>query len=131
MMGFQKRRRRPRFRTELALQEERPHLLVEASGIENDKRRMVGTMEHQEGSIGVLGDSAGVPNRASKRPIDRRDVTESSSTYGLSNVVETALAEALVLAAEAKRWDVVTAIAEELRRRSEPPATDGEVVAKF
>jgi hypothetical protein len=37
--------------------------------------------------------------------------------YELSEVVETALAKALVLAAEAKRWDVVTRIADELRRR--------------
>jgi hypothetical protein len=49
--------------------------------------------------------------------IDRRDVTESSEAYELSNVVETALAKALVLAAEGKRWDVVVLIAEELRRR--------------
>jgi hypothetical protein len=44
-------------------------------------------------------------------------VTESSEGYELTNVVETALAKALVLAAEAKRWDVVVQIAEELRRR--------------
>jgi hypothetical protein len=35
----------------------------------------------------------------------------------LSNVVETALARALVLAAEARRWDVVLRIADELARR--------------
>ena len=34
-------------------------------------------------------------------------MTESSEAYELSNAVETALAKALVLAAEAKRWDVV------------------------
>jgi hypothetical protein len=44
-------------------------------------------------------------------------VTESSDEYELWNVVETALASALVLAAEAKRWDVVIQIADELRRR--------------
>jgi len=51
-------------------------------------------------------------------------VTESSEAYELSNVVETALARALVLAAEAKRWDVVMQIAEELegRRLGMPPA---------
>jgi len=43
-------------------------------------------------------------------------VTQSSEAYELSNVVETALARALVLAAEAGRWDVVVLIAEELRR---------------
>ena len=61
--------------------------------------------------------SADVPDRASKCTIDRRDVTESSEGYELSNVVETALAKALVLAAEAKRWDVVVRIAEELQGR--------------
>jgi len=49
--------------------------------------------------------------------IDRRDVTVEADAYELSNVIETALARALVLAAEAKRWDVVVLIAEELRRR--------------
>ena len=44
-------------------------------------------------------------------------VTESSEAYELSNVVETALAKALVLAAEAKRWDVVVLIAAELEGR--------------
>ena len=49
----------------------------------------------------------------------RGGVTESSKACELSDVVETALARALVLAAEAKRWDVVVQIAEELRRRGE------------
>jgi hypothetical protein len=44
-------------------------------------------------------------------------VTESSEAYELSNVVETALAKALVLAAEAKRWDVVAQIAAKLQGR--------------
>ncbi|HVY29009.1 MAG TPA: hypothetical protein VHB79_20770 [Polyangiaceae bacterium] len=44
-------------------------------------------------------------------------MTESSDAYELSNVVETALAPALVLAAEAKRWDVVMQIADELHGR--------------
>ena len=44
-------------------------------------------------------------------------MTESSEAYELSNVVETALAKALVLAAEAKRWDVVSQIADELGKR--------------
>ncbi|HKO52744.1 MAG TPA: hypothetical protein VJV79_33785 [Polyangiaceae bacterium] len=44
-------------------------------------------------------------------------MTESSEAYELSNVVETALARALVLAAEGKRWDVVVQIAEELQGR--------------
>jgi hypothetical protein len=44
-------------------------------------------------------------------------VTESSAAYELSNVVETALARALVLAAEAKQWEMVTQIADELLAR--------------
>jgi hypothetical protein len=48
-------------------------------------------------------------------------VTESSEAYELSNVVETAPAKALVLAAEAKRWDVVTLIASELQSRGDVP----------
>ena len=57
--------------------------------------------------------------QAPKCPIDSGDVTESSEAYELSNVVETALAKALVLAAEARRWDIVVRIADELRRRRE------------
>jgi hypothetical protein len=90
---------------------------VEAPGIEPEKRQTADTIGQQSGTIGVHDDPADVPDRASKCPIERRDVTESSDAYELSNVVETALAKALVLAAEAKRWDVVTQIAEELRRR--------------
>ena len=58
-----------------------------------------------------------VSERAPKCAIVRGVVTESSDDYALSNVVETALAKALVLAAEAKRWDVVMQIAEELEGR--------------
>jgi hypothetical protein len=47
--------------------------------------------------------------------------TESSQAapegYELSDVVEPALAKALVLAAEAQRWDVVIQIAAELQAR--------------
>src|SRR4051794_37464490 len=89
-----------------------PRDLVEASGIENDQRPSTDTMGHQEGSIGIRDNSADVSDRASKCPIGHGDVTESSAAYELSNVVETALAKALVLAAEAKRWDVVVLIAE-------------------
>ena len=92
---------------------------LEASGIENDQSRSADTIEQRKGSISVRGDSADVPDRASKCPIDRGDLTESSEAYELSNVVETALAKALVLAAEAKRWDVVVQIADELRWRRE------------
>jgi hypothetical protein len=62
-------------------------------------------------------------DRAPKSAIDRGDVTESSQSYELSNVVETALARALELGAEAKRWDVVTQIVEELRRRGSAQLT--------
>ena len=55
--------------------------------------------------------------------IDGRDRTESSGRYDLAGVVEPALARALVLAAEAKRWDVVVQIAGELRRRDATPAS--------
>jgi hypothetical protein len=90
---------------------------VEAPGIEPDQRQPSDPIEHQNGPIGVHAVSANVPDRASKCAIGRADVAESSEAYELSNVVETALAKALVLAAEAKRWDVVVLIAQELRRR--------------
>ncbi|MEO7037813.1 MAG: hypothetical protein ABI548_27855 [Polyangiaceae bacterium] len=54
-------------------------------------------------------------DRASKCAIVRGDVTASSEAYDLVGVVETALARALVLAAEARRWDVVVQIATELQ----------------
>ena len=74
------------------------------------------------------GDPANVSDRASKCAIVRGVVTESSEAYELSKVVETALARALVLAAEAKRWDVVVQIADELRRRqSVQPAITAEL----
>jgi hypothetical protein len=41
-------------------------------------------------------------------------VTESSDAYELSNVVETARAKALLLAAQGERWNVVGRIADEL-----------------
>src|SRR5688572_2559545 len=89
-------------------------------------------MEHQSGTISTDANSADVSGRAPKCPIVRGAVTESSEAYELSNVVETALAKALVLAAEAKRWDVVMAIAAELRRRNGAgagPTSDGSTSA--
>ena len=62
-------------------------------------------------------------DRAPKCAIVRGVVTESSEVYELSNVVETALAKAVVLAAKAKRWDVVMQIADELRRRGSAQAS--------
>lgn len=96
---------------------------VEAPGIETDQRQTPDTVEQQSGSIGLRADSADVPDRAAKCAIDRGDVTESSEAYELSDVVETALAKALVLAAEAKRWDVMSQIADELTRRGSAQPT--------
>jgi len=53
-------------------------------------------MEHGSGTIGTDGDPAEVSDRASKCAIARGVVTESTEGYELSNVVETALAKALV-----------------------------------
>ena len=50
-------------------------------------------------------------NRLGRRP--------PNAGYELRNVVEPALARALVLAAEAQRWDVVLGIAAELQARRE------------
>ncbi len=90
---------------------------MEAPGIEPDLWQLAITEQHRSGTIGTGGDPANVSDRASKCAIARRVVTEASEAYELSNVVETALARALVLAAEAKRWDVVTQIANELEGR--------------
>ena len=93
---------------------------MEAPGIEADQSPPSDPIEHQNSPIGVRAVSTNVPDRAPKCAIDRGEVTESSEGYELSSVVETALAKALVLAAEAKRWDVVVLIAEELKRRRGP-----------
>ena len=63
------------------------------------------------------GDPANVSDRASKCASVRGVVTESSEAYELSNVVESALARALLLAAEAGRWEPVGRIAVELDGR--------------
>jgi hypothetical protein len=75
------------------------------------------TEEHRSGTISTDGDPANVSDRASKCAIVRGVVTESSEAYELSNVVETALAKTLLLAAEAGRWEVVGRIAAELAGR--------------
>jgi len=83
-------------------------------------------MEHQSGRIGTDADPADVSDRTPKCAIVRGAVTESSEPYELSNVVETALARALTLAADAKRRDVVGQIAAELEaRRIAVPRTRG------
>jgi hypothetical protein len=96
---------------------------VEAPGIEPDLWQIEGTEEHRSGTISTDGDAANVSDRASKCAIVRGVVTESSEAYELSNVVETALARALELGAEAKRWDVVTQIVAELQRRGSAQLT--------
>jgi hypothetical protein len=74
-------------------------------------------MEQGSGTISTDGDPANVSDRASKCAIVRGVVTESSEAYELSNVVETSLAKALLLAAERERWDIVGKIAAELEAR--------------
>ena len=90
---------------------------MEAPGIEADSGQPEITIEHQSGTISTDAGSAIVSDRAPKCAIVRGVVTESSEGYELSNVVETALARALVLAADAKRWDVVAQITAELEGR--------------
>ena len=90
---------------------------MEAPGIEPELGQIESTMEHQSGTIGTDGDPASVSDRASKCAIVRGVVTQSSEAYELSNVVETALAKALLLAAEGERWEMVSRIASELAAR--------------
>jgi hypothetical protein len=106
------KRSKPRLAPRLATS-----LSVEAPGIEADSGQPEITMEHQSGTISTDANPVDVSDRAPKCAIVRDVVTESSEAYELSNVVETALARALVLAAEARRWDVVMQIAEELQGR--------------
>jgi hypothetical protein len=90
---------------------------VEAPGIEADSGQLEITMDDQSSTISIDADPANVSDRAPKCAIVRGVVTESSDAYELSNVVETALARALLLAAEAARWDIVGKIAAELEGR--------------
>jgi hypothetical protein len=77
------------------------------------RRLLARFLDAHASSANAIRDSS----RAPKCAIVRHVVTESSEAYELSNVVETALARALVLAAEAGRWVVVMQIAEELQGR--------------
>jgi len=95
---------------------------VEAPGIEAHYSLPPITIEPQSGTIGTDVDPADVSDRAPKCAIVRDAETESSEAYDLTGVVETALARALVLAADAKRWDVVTQIADALGRRASAQA---------
>ena len=97
---------------------------MEAPGIENDQRRVADTIEHRKARSDFEGIRPMCQIVHLKCAIDRGDVTDEDGAYELSNVVETALARALVLAAEAKRWDVVVRIAAELDRRRVGMAQD-------
>ncbi len=95
--------------------------LVEAPGIENGRGRRACTIPRREGTI-VQGRKPGsVSSRASECAIVGGVGTESSRAsrdeYELRDVVEPALARALVLAAEAHRWDLAAQIATELAAR--------------
>jgi hypothetical protein len=95
---------------------------VEAPGIEADSGQAENTIAHELGSIGDQRGPTNEPDGTPKCTIVGSDVTESSKAYELSNVVETALVRALVLAAEAQRWDVVVLIAAELQARRDKGA---------
>jgi hypothetical protein len=94
---------------------------VEAPGIENESGRGKCTISRRNGSIRHVGEPGSRSSRASKCAIAGGVGTESSrppnGEYELRDVVATALAKALVLAAEAQRWDVVVLIAAELEAR--------------
>lgn len=90
---------------------------MEARGIEADFGQPEITVQHQSGTISTDADPANVSDRTPKCAIVRDVVTESSEANELSNVVETALAKALLLAAERERWDIVGKIAAELEAR--------------
>jgi hypothetical protein len=94
------------------------------AGIENDSGRSACTISRRGGTIGHEGGTGSGSSRASKCAEGGGVETESSRAAGpgheLRHVVEPALARALVLAAEAQRWDVVVQIATELKARREP-----------
>lgn len=97
--------------------------LVEAPGIENERGRSAGTISRRGGTIRHEGAPGSVLSRAFKCPDGGGAGTEASQStrteYELRDVVEPALARALLLAAEAQRWDVVLQIARELEARRE------------
>jgi hypothetical protein len=97
------------------------HKLVEAPGIENESGRTASTIPQRKGTIRHEREPGSEASRASECAIASGVGTESSQApsgkYELRDVVEPALARALVLAAEARRWDVVIQIATELGAR--------------
>jgi hypothetical protein len=99
---------------------------VEAPGIENESGRKGGTIERRKGTIRHERAPGSVASSPSKC-VDGGGVgTESSQAsdgeYELRDVVEPALARALMLAAEAQRWEIVAQIATELHARRETQA---------
>lgn len=96
---------------------------MEAPGIEADSGQPEITIQYQSGAISTDAEPAKASHRASKCAIVRDVVTESSEAYELSNVLETALAKALPLAAERERWDIVGTIAAELEARRRDRST--------
>jgi hypothetical protein len=97
------------------------------AGIENESGRKEGTIPQQKGTIRHERAPGSGSSRASKCVIAGGVGPESSQAprgeYELRDVVEPALARALVLAAEAQRWDVVAQIATELQARREASAS--------
>jgi hypothetical protein len=83
------------------------------------------TDQHQTAAICVIEDPAYAPDSPPKRTFDGGvdDSTDDSAKRrrlppdALVGVVETALARALTLAAEAGRWEIVAQLAEELAAR--------------
>jgi hypothetical protein len=96
---------------------------VEAPGIENELGRSECTISRRGGTIRHEGGLGSVPSRASKCANGGGVGTESSRAtrddHDLRGVVEPALARALVLAAEAHRWELVAQIATELAAQCE------------
>ena len=106
--------------------------MVQAPGIENESGRNARTIPRRGGTIRHERAPGSGSSRASKCAIAGGVGTESSQgfqdAYELRDVVEPALARALVLAAEAQRWDVVMQIATELQARRQ---ARGGVTAPF
>jgi hypothetical protein len=105
-----------------------PPNTVEAAGIENERGRAGSTILRRGSTIRHGWDPGSVSSRASKCSNGGGVGTESSQAkkggYELGDVVEPALARALVLAAEAQRWELVAQIATELQARRESRSSD-------
>ena len=81
-----------------------------------------GTLRHENGAIGTHPNNRIGANSDRKRPIAREPgrfetKPEPSRKLDLRGVVEPALAKALMLAAEAQRWELVAQLAAELAAR--------------